>query len=52
VSGDPRHVLGRAGEDQALAHLERKGFHLLERNYRTRWGELDLIVADDATLVF
>jgi putative endonuclease len=47
-----RQRLGRLGEDFALAHFERLGFTLVDRNYRTRWGELDLIVADATTLVF
>jgi putative endonuclease len=51
-SEDPRRTLGRRGEDLALAHLQRLGFRLVARNHRTRWGEIDLIVYDDATLVF
>jgi putative endonuclease len=49
---DPRRRLGRAGEDLALAHLERLGFELVVRNHRTRWGEIDLIVHDGKVLVF
>jgi putative endonuclease len=44
--------LGRRGEELAAAHFERLGYHVLARNHRTRWGELDLVVHDDATLVF
>jgi putative endonuclease len=49
---DLRHHLGRVGERLALEHLERLGYRLLTRNYRTRFGELDLIVCDDTTIVF
>ena len=49
---DLRRHLGRAGEEAAARHLERLGFDVLERNYRTRWGELDLIAYDGRTLVF
>jgi putative endonuclease len=49
---DLRQQLGRAGEDLALAHLERLGFELVLRNHRTRWGEIDLIVHDGKALVF
>ncbi len=49
---DPRRLLGRRGEDLALAHLERLGYALLARNHRTRFGEIDLIVFDGATIVF
>lgn len=52
VSIDLRHHLGRTGENLALDHFERLGFTLVERNYRTRYGELDLIVFDGTTLVF
>ena len=52
MSSDVRQHLGRLGEDLAREHLERLGFRVLERNFRTRFGELDLIVCDDATIVF
>lgn len=51
-SVDPRHRLGRLGEDLAAAHLEGLGFAILARNVRTRHGEIDLIAFDGATLVF
>ena len=44
--------IGARGEQLALEHFERLGFTLLDRNYRTRWGELDLILYDGAALVF
>jgi putative endonuclease len=49
---DPRRRLGAAGERLAAAHLEARGFRLLDRNFRTRHGELDLVAADDRYLVF
>jgi putative endonuclease len=49
---DPRRRLGQAGEDLALAHLERLGYELVVRNHRTRWGEIDLVVHDGKVLVF
>ncbi len=49
---DPRRALGRLGEELAAAHMERLGFALLERNARTRHGEIDLIAFDGRTLVF
>jgi putative endonuclease len=52
VSNDLRHRLGRVGEQLAAEHLERRGFAILERNHRTRWGEIDLIAADDRRIVF
>ncbi len=52
MSPDPRQSLGRTGEDLAAQHLRRRGFQILERNYRTRWGELDIIAFDGHTLAF
>lgn len=39
-------------EDLALAHLQKHGLVLLERNFRCRMGEIDLIMRDAETLVF
>lgn len=52
VSNDLRHRLGRVGEQLAAEHLERRGFAILARNHRTRWGEIDLIAADERRIVF
>jgi putative endonuclease len=49
---NPRHALGRLGEQLAATHLERLGFAILARNARTRNGEIDLIAFDGQTLVF
>lgn len=50
--GDLRRQLGRAGEAAAERHLAALGFRVVERNFRTRAGELDLVCFDGATLVF
>jgi putative endonuclease len=47
-----RHHLGRRGEELASEHLERLGYTVLARNYRTRWGELDIVAFDGAALIF
>jgi putative endonuclease len=52
MSDDPRHSLGRRGEQLAAEHLERLGYRIVARNYRTRLGELDLVACDDEQLVF
>jgi putative endonuclease len=51
-AGDHRRALGQSGEDFALAHLQKNGYTLLARNYRTPRGEIDLIAVDGDTLVF
>lgn len=43
---------GDRGEDVALRYLLSKKLDLVERNYRTRYGELDLVMRDAGTLVF
>jgi putative endonuclease len=43
---------GDAFEDRALAHLERAGLKRVARNFRTRFGEIDLIMLDGDVLVF
>jgi putative endonuclease len=43
---------GAWGEDLALRYLTRRGFQLVKRNYRTRYGEIDLILRKDDLLVF
>ena len=45
-------MLGARGERLAAEHLARRGFEIVERNYRTRWGELDIIAFDGRTLAF
>lgn len=49
---DPRRKLGAIGEDEAAAHLERLGHQILDRNFRTRYGELDVVSSTGACLVF
>jgi putative endonuclease len=51
VSSETTTTVGRRGEDAALAHLESAGLRLLERNYRCRAGEIDLVMQDGPTLV-
>jgi putative endonuclease len=50
---DPRRKLGALGEQLAVEHLRRLGFVIVERNVRTRHGEIDLIAFDEqGTLIF
>jgi putative endonuclease len=52
MSKDPRRGLGALGERLAGEHLERAGYRVIERNFRCRAGELDLVAATEAALVF
>jgi putative endonuclease len=44
--------LGRKGEDLAASYLRELGWEIVERNYRTWLGEIDLVCRDRGTLVF
>jgi putative endonuclease len=52
VPPNARRHLGQLGEQLAAEHLVRRGFEIVERNYRTRWGELDIIAFDGRILAF
>ena len=45
-------VKGDAAERQAEGWLKSRGFAILERNFRTRMGEIDLVARDGETAVF
>jgi len=45
-------AVGRAGEDLARQYLEAKGMKFLEKNFKRRHGEIDLIMEDGAYWVF
>ena len=48
-----RSELGQLGENLATDYLKRKGYKILERNYRQPWGEIDIIArSPHKTLVF
>ncbi|MGI6648181.1 MAG: YraN family protein [Bacillota bacterium] len=49
---DKRKQTGQLGEEIALAYLLDQGYRLLTRNYQCSLGEVDLIVAQQDTLVF
>jgi putative endonuclease len=47
-----RQAFGKAGENLAVAELERRGYVVLDRRYRTRHGEIDVVARDGDTTVF
>jgi putative endonuclease len=47
-----RQRLGKAAEDLVATRLTGAAWEILERNARTRYGELDIVALDDRTLVF
>lgn len=47
-----RIALGRWGEDVAVRHLEAQGYEVLARNWRCRYGEIDVVARHGDALVF
>src|ERR1700761_3622260 len=52
MSDQAGNDMGRTGEDLAAEHLLRLGYEIVERNYRTRWGELDIVARAERTRAF
>jgi len=46
-----RIVTGKLGEELAKTYLEKKGYRIIEQNWRTRWGEIDIIAKKGDALV-
>ena len=46
------HERGKYGERIAARHLERQGYRILKQNYRSRFGEIDLIAQKEELLIF
>src|SRR3954454_2235339 len=49
---DRRRARGAAGEEAAAEMLAALGYDIVERNFRTRYGELDIVAVDRNALVF
>ena len=49
---DRRRQLGAAGEDAAQRWYEARGYEIIDRNWRVREGEIDLVVRHGSTVVF
>ncbi len=44
--------LGKQGEEIAAKYLQQEGYKIISRNYRSRYGELDIICTHNQTMVF
>jgi putative endonuclease len=49
---DGRQLLGKSGEELACTELQRRGYAILDRRYRTRFGEIDIVARDGEVTVF
>ena len=52
MPNDSRQILGKTGEDLACIELRRRGYAILARRYRTRFGEIDIVAREGDTIVF
>ena len=48
----PPQEYGKKGEIDAVRYLKKNGYRIIEKNYRTRLGEIDIIAKDGKTIVF
>jgi len=46
------HSQGKKGEEQAAASLENAGMEIITKNFRSKFGEIDIIAIDNETIVF
>ncbi|OHA15811.1 MAG: hypothetical protein A3A10_00595 [Candidatus Tagabacteria bacterium RIFCSPLOWO2_01_FULL_42_9] len=47
-----KQIIGRLGEDIAVKHFVKHSFKVLDRNYRKKWGEIDIVAEKDNILHF
>ncbi len=47
-----KHSLGKIGEDLACKYLLKKGYRIINRNFHSRWGEIDIVAQKNQTLYF
>jgi putative endonuclease len=52
MADDARQLLGKSGEEWACAELVRRGYAIVARRYRSRYGEIDIVARDEETVVF
>ena len=49
---EKRLKLGREGEDAAVAFLKDKGYRIIQKNFRSKLGEIDIIAQQKETVIF
>jgi len=52
TAANHRQTFGRQGESVAVRYLKKQGYKIIEQNYRSKAGEIDIIARDRKTLVF
>lgn len=51
INGEKR-ILGAGGEEKAAKYLKKNGYKILERNFKCRFGEVDIIAEKDGAVAF
>ena len=52
LTSNHNRSIGKIGEDTAVEYIENRGYQVIDRNYTSRWGEIDIISEKDGVLVF
>lgn len=52
MSKTQKRIIGDFGEDEAVKHLEQKGYRIIKRNHNCRFGEIDIIARKEDLVVF
>jgi len=52
MTNDKARRLGREGENRACQYLRRQGYEIIARNWRSRFGEIDIIARNGGSLIF
>ena len=47
-----KQIIGALGENKAVEFLKKKGFSILDRNYRKPWGEIDIVAKKGTNVYF
>ena len=51
-TSDAANILGQVGEDFSAEYLEKQGYKIIDRNYKIRTAEIDIIAELDKTIIF
>ena len=49
---DHNKIIGRQGEEQAIRYLQKHGFSIIQRNFRTQYGEIDIIAEKNEIIYY
>lgn len=47
-----KQKLGKFGEEKAIEYLKHRNYHILDKNFRTKYGEIDIVAENNGDIVF